>query len=230
MDIWRNEEAELAKGTSVRANVARLIEAGDVRAPALEKRRDAVGAKHALSPLAETPLGRARLLGMISEGQYRAGVQYEALTQIHRIVQGLGLGRVVAIDMAGVGGASLSGREFSRGEVDAVKARYGRASRKLAEAGVRAQQVTSGVLFDAQPVTDETLEPLRAGLNALSSHFNRGQGNQPNRVLTWQAGGRPGIDSRLWDAAPEGDSKGKRKSRKSTQRIRDGIKPRKPGA
>ena len=223
----RNEEADLAKGISVRANVARLIEAGDVRAPALEKRRDAVGTKHALSPLAETPLGRARLLDMISEGQYRAGVQYEALIQIYRIVQGLGLGRIVAIDLAGVGGASLSGRAFSPGEVDAVKSRYRRASRKLADAGTRAQHVTNGVLFDAQPVTDETLAPLRAGLNALSSHFNRGQGN---RVLAWQQGGRPGIDSRLWEAPPESDSSGRRKSRKSTQRVREGIKPRKPGA
>lgn len=214
-EAWRGA-APTGKQTS-RASAKALIDSGDVRAPALAKRCEMVGVADALSPLAETPLGRARLLGIITEGQYRAGVQYEAVVQLWRVVQGLGPGRVVAIDMMGVAGRSLSGTGFTDAQARAVTRRHEAACRALNRAtgslgggspgaGRAVVLVVNAVLFEARPVSDETLHALRTGLNALARHFD--QGHRPNRVLVWNPEGRVSMDPAFWDGPPaeKGDS------------------------
>jgi hypothetical protein len=198
------------KAATARANAEALIAANDVRAPSLIRRCETVGAKHALSPLAETPLGRALLLKMITEGQYRAGVQFEAVVQIYRMTQGLGSGHPVAIDITGAGGISLGGRTFAESEIEAVKRRYGRAFRALGGAGSAAHRVTVDVVMRGASVSDETLHALRAGLNGLAKHFD--QGHRPQRVLGWNPAGKVSIDPAFWSDPDESQVAGKRRS------------------
>lgn len=189
-----------------RPRAGALIEAGDIRDVALARRCETVGEKNALSPLAETPLGRARLLRIITEAQYRAGVQLDAVVQIWRIVQGLGPGRIRSIDglrLTGPGGSG-GGREWSRDEIAALNHRYARAFRALNGAGRAAQMTVNAVVMHGEPVTDMNLNALRVGLDALSDLFNRGgRHGHPNRVLVWTSGGRVGLDERFWEPPPE---------------------------
>lgn len=201
----------MRRNTREREDAAALIAARDIRSVALAKRAEQVGAANALSRRAETPLGRARILGIITEGQYRAGVQLEALVTLWRMAHGVPLGRTPSLAGALFGGGG-AGRELDADDVRVVNARYNRAYRVLSAIGHRAHAVTVGIVMRAEPVTDENLADLRIGLGALSNHFNKGgRGDHRNRVLEFSEDGEAEIDGRFWTRhgdSPDGGREG----------------------
>lgn len=166
-----------------------------VRDTVRTRRAAAVGLAHALDQRADTVIGRLRLLKVISEEQYRAGVQMEALVQLFRMAKGLGVDRVQAIDMRGVTGGG--GTAFDDEMVLGLQHRYERMFRALKKAGEDAHRATVASVSRGETATDETIFPLRTGLSALAKHFGFGRG-APNRILVWAPDGKCRVDISVW--------------------------------
>ncbi len=189
----------LASGTRYRSVPGDENFAANV-ATVKDQRARMVGERFAMRPEAGSVIGRLFLNRAISEAQYRAGVQMEALAQLMRMAKGWPLDRVRALVLERLGrGGTADAERFTQGEVRAIQRRYDRMVVALDAAGDAARLVTVAAVMRDEPVTDQTLFALKTGLTAMAQHFNAGgKGVSPNRVLTWSESGRATLDPLMW--------------------------------